>query len=500
MEAGKALPVAKETNRPLVLASVMLAMFMAAVEATIVATAMPSIVGDLGGFSLFSWVFSVFLLMQAVTIPIYGKLADLYGRKPVFVFGTAVFLLGSLLCGFARTMQMLIFFRLVQGLGTGAVQAIATTIVGDIYTLEERARVQGYLSSVWGISSVVGPALGGVMVQYVNWAWVFWLNIPIGVLAVLGITLFLAEKVEKKQHKIDYLGSALLFVSISSLMVVLIQGGTAWVWSSLPVLVLMACSVFGLVWFVVHEGKAAEPMMPLDIWHNRLIFLSNAASLTTGIVLIGISSFLPAFVQGVMGESPTVAGFTLAMMSIGWPLAAAVAGRLMLRFGYRRTALAGGLILCLGAVFFVMLQPEKGPVWAGVGSFLVGVGMGLATTTFVVAIQSSVEWQTRGAATASNMFMRLLGSTLGASLLGGVLNTRMSNYLRSAQGVSISINVDFANVLLDPARRAGLSQNVLAVLETGLSKALHSVYWGVLIFAAFSLLLIAALPQKSNQT
>lgn len=347
----------RQTKRPLVLASVMLAMFMGAIEATIVSTAMPAIVGDLGGFSLYSWVFSSYLLMNAVTVLIYGKLSDLFGRKPILTFGIIVFLIGSILSGFAESMTMLIVFRFIQGFGAGAVTPIATTIVGDIYTKEERARIQGYLSSVWGISAISGPALGGLLVEYVSWRSVFWINIPLGILAIAGLWLFLDEKVEKKKHKIDYRGAILLTFAISSLMIVLVEGGTKWAWASPQVISLVTVSFTALFFFIIQENRVPEPMMPFAIWNERSIVTANMASLATGVMLIGISSFLPAFVQGVMEKSPIVAGFTLTAMSIGWPIASTVAGRLLLVAGYRKTSVIGGIFLIFGSIMFVTLSP-----------------------------------------------------------------------------------------------------------------------------------------------
>jgi len=311
----------KKTNRPIVLASIMLAMFMGAIEATIVSTAMPAIVGDLGGFSLYSWVFSSYLLMNSVTVLIYGKLSDLFGRKPILIFGIIMFLIGSILCGLANSMTMLIIFRLIQGFGAGAVTPIATTIVGDIYSKEERANIQGYLSSVWGISAILGPALGGILVQYVSWRYIFWLNIPLGIVSIIGLILFLHEKVERKKHNIDYAGAIFLTIAISTLMFVLVEGGTRWSWFSYQSISLLLISVIVFIFFYFQERKAKEPIMPFSIWKERSIFIANMASLTTGIMLIGISSFLPTFVQGVMERSPIVAGFTLTAMSIGWPIA-----------------------------------------------------------------------------------------------------------------------------------------------------------------------------------
>lgn len=499
-QLGQTAAEPRTTNRPLVLASVMLGMFMGAIEATIVATAMPSIVGDLGGFSLFSWVFSVFLLMQAVTIPIYGKLADLFGRKPVFTFGVIVFLVGSILCGLSGSMKLLIIYRIIQGIGAGAIQPIAMTIVGDIYSIEERGKIQGYLASVWGISSVIGPTIGGIFVEYVNWAWVFWVNIPIGILAIAGLLLYLHEKVEKKKHDIDYLGSALLFLSISALMISLVLGGVAWPWFSTPILLLMGLFVVSIAAFIVQERRAKEPMMPFSLWKHPLIAVCNVASLTTGALMIGVSTFLPTFVQGVMERSPTTAGFVLAAMSIGWPLASTFGGRYMMRIGFRPTAIAGGVVLIIGSMMFTLLKPEQGPLLAAIASFLIGVGMGLSTTTFIVAVQGSVDWKSRGIATASNMFMRILGTTIGAALLGSVLNSRLHHYMAGKQAdIDYNLDISLTNELMDPVKRSMLPSDVVQVAQDGLTIGLHTVYIGVVILAVVSFVLILLLPKPGKK-
>lgn len=417
----------KEMKRPLVLASVMLGMFLAAIEGTIVATAIPSIVADLGGFSLYSWVFSAYLLTNAATVLIYGKLSDIFGRKPIFVVGVTLFLIGSACCGLSTSMTMLIIARFIQGLGAGAVMPIATTIVGDIYDKRERAKIQGYLSSVWGISAVTGPLLGGLFVDLLSWRYVFWMNIPLGLLAMLGIILFLHEDIEKKERSIDYAGSLLLFIAVSSLMFILVEGGIEISWKSPLMIILSIVTIGGLILFFKHEKQAKDPMMPFDIWKLKLISMANITTLFTGMILIGVSSYLPAFVQGVMGQSATVAGFTLTTMSIGWPIASTVAGRLLLVIGYRATSLIGGVSLMIGGGFFFLLSPEMGPIWAGTGSFFIGVGMGLTSTSFIVAIQNAVSWDRRGIATSANMFMRSLGSAIGAALLGGLLNNQIKS-------------------------------------------------------------------------
>lgn len=489
----------KQTKRPFVLAAVMLAMFIGAIEATIVSTAMPAIVADLGGFTLYSWVFSAYLLMNAVTVLIYGKLSDLFGRKPILFFGIIVFLIGSILCGFATSMKTLIIFRLIQGFGAGAVMPIATTIVGDIYSAEERAKIQGYLASVWGISAITGPAVGGLLVQYVSWKFVFWINIPLGILALIGLGLYLHENVEKKKHDIDYIGALLLTVSISSLMFVLVEGGGRWSWGSWQVIALFALFTVTIAGFVFQEGRAKEPVMPFNIWKERSIFIANITSLTTGIMLIGISSFLPTFVQGVMEQSPIIAGFTLTTMSIGWPIASTLSGKMLISMGYRKTLLIGGLALILGSIVFTTMSVTSGPLWAAIGSFIVGIGMGLTSTAFIVSIQATVSWQQRGIATAANMFMRNLGNTIGAALLGGILNNRLEGYLNEHDDkTNQKLTVDSANLLLKEDERTNLPEAVRDILQDGLTMSLHWVYYVVLVFAILSLILISFTPKKEE--
>ena len=487
----------KKLRRPFILASVMLGMFLSAIEATIVATAMPGIVADLGGFSLYSWVFSAYLLTNAATVLMFGKLSDIFGRKPIFVIGIFIFLAGSTLSGFSTSMVMLIIARCIQGFGAGAVMPIATTIVGDIYNKEERAKIQGYLSSVWGISAVTGPLLGGFFVEVLNWRYVFWMNIPLGILAMLGIIFFLHENIEKQKRSIDYIGSALMFIAVSALMFILVEGGVRIAWNSPLMIVLISVVVLGVILFLFQEKRAIAPMMPFSIWKYRVITVANLITLMTGMILLGVSSYLPAFVQGVMGQSAMIAGFTLTTMSIGWPLASMAAGRLLLLIGYRNTSLIGGVSLIIGALLFFMLTPDKGPVWAGAGSFFIGIGMGMTSTSFIVAIQSTVGWETRGIATAANMFMRTLGSALGAALLGGLLNGQIKADIER-NGLASHVSVDSANKLLDPTQHTSLSAHAKEVLQEGLTSGLHLVYFGLLILAVVSVILIFFMPKHEQ--
>ncbi|OCA89776.1 MFS transporter [Pradoshia sp. D12] len=484
----------KKTKRPLVLISILLALFMGAIEGTIVSTAMPEIVGDLGGFSLYSWVFSAYLLMNTVTVLIYGKLSDLFGRKPVLLFGITVFLLGSLGSGYAWSMQSLIFFRLIQGFGAGAITPVAMTIVGDIYTKEERAKVQGYLSSVWGISAILGPAIGGLLIEYISWSWIFWINIPLGFLSLGGLLFFFHEQKTVKKQKVDYMGSAMLAVSLSLLMFLFVQGGISFSWLSLKSSLLIILLLILVFCFVKHENRTVEPVMPFSIWKNQSILFANLTSLTTGIVLIGVSSYLPTFVQGVMEESPMIAGFTLTAMSIGWPIASFISGNMILKIGYRTTCITGGIFIILGALAFTFL-PSHGYVFlAASGSFLLGVGMGLTSTAFIVSIQSTVDWEQRGAATAANMFMRNLGNTIGAALLGGILNNRLNAYYSQNE----NIDLNSVNELLNTEIRSSLEPERLEQIQSGLTHSLGIVYFIVLLLAILSLFLILKMPKEKS--
>src|SRR5690349_749174 len=318
-----------------------------AVDATVLATAVPSIVRELGGFTAFPWLFSVYLLAQAVSVPVYAKLADTVGRKPLILFGIGMFLLGSILCGLAWSMPALIAFRALQGLGAGAVQPMAITIAGDIYTVAERAWVQGYIASVWGASSVIGPALGGLFAQLHLWRWIFFVNIPLCLLAGALIWRNFHERVERRRHRIDYAGAILLTSAMTLLILGVLEGGQAWAWSSPTSLAVFAVGTALLVAFVLVERRAAEPVLPLWVLSRRLLLTTSLTALGVGAILIGLTSYVPTYLQGGIGAAPLVAGLALAALTLGWPIAAALSGRLLyMKYGFRPTVLVGmGLVL-----------------------------------------------------------------------------------------------------------------------------------------------------------
>lgn len=484
----------------------MLAMFLTAIEISIVATAAPAIVSKLGGLAELTWVFSAFLLAQAATIPIYGRLADLYGRRRVFAAGTGLFLVGSLLCGLATTMTQLILFRVVQGMGAGAVQPVASTIIGDIFTLEERARMQGWLSSVWAIASLVGPLVGGFVVERVHWAWVFWVNLPIGPLAIAGVYLFLREPAVRTRHSVDYAGAALLAGGVSLLLFALLQGGTAWAWTSTESVGLLLGATAVLAAFVWQERRAAEPILPLGLFRNRVVSVVDMAFVLSGMMSPTVVTFISLYVQGVVGASATVAGLSLIPMSIGWPLASAYAGRVILAIGFRRTGLLGAVLAVVGAIVLVAgvsySTGFESVAWIGVAILVLGAGLGFLTTTSIVALQSSVPWSTRGVATGSAMFSRLLGSTLGIAMLGSILNaallsrvTALPEDVRAAGGDGVGVT----SVLLDAQARAALDPAVLADLQAVLAGGIQAVFLGVLASALAAVAVAWLLPAHAAE-
>ena len=395
----------------------MLAMFVSAVEATIVTTAMPVIASDLGGFSRYSWIFSAYLLMSTVTVLVYGKLADLFGRKPILFIGMTIFIIGSFLCGFATTMEQLILFRLLQGLGRVRLCQLRRRLW--VISIDKRTSKSARLFiSIWGISAVLGPAIGGGIVYYFSWEYVFWVNIPLGILAMIGIGVFLQEPEREKEVSIDYKGATLLTVSLSAILFWLVEGGQSFGRLSLSSIALLLVG-FGLfTLFVIVERTAKDPLMPFSIWKNPVILYANLVSFTTGFILIGLSAYLPTYVTGVMGQPAIIAGFTLTAMSIGWPIASSFAGHLLIRWGTFKVSFIGGIFLVIGSILFVLMNATSGPLWAAISSFFVGIGMGLTSTAFVVTIQGAVPRQMRGSATAANMFMRNFGNTVGAAFFG----------------------------------------------------------------------------------
>ncbi|MDF2443607.1 MAG: hypothetical protein JWR01_1810 [Subtercola sp.] len=410
------------SERGPLLVALMLSTGLVAIDATILATSVPSIVGDLGSFSQFPWLFSIYLLAQAVSVPVYAKLSDTLGRKPIILLGIGLFLAGSILCGLAWSMPALILFRVIQGLGAGAVQPMAVTIAGDIYTVAERAKVQGYLASVWAIASVAGPLLGGLFSEFVSWRWIFFVNVPLCLIAGWMIVRRFHEQIEKTKHRIDYAGSAVLTLALSALILAVLEGGQAWAWNSPQSLGAFALGAVLLVVFVLVERRAAEPVLPLWVFSRRLLLTTTLVSLGVGAILLGVTSFVPTYLEGTIRITPVVSGLAVAAITLGWPIAASQSGRLYLRIGFRRTILIGMVLAVAGALSLALSAPRPDLLVVAASCFVIGLGLGLSATPGLIAAQSSVPWEERGVVTGTNFFARSIGSAVGVAVFGAIAN------------------------------------------------------------------------------
>ncbi|MBO0775545.1 MAG: MFS transporter [Actinobacteria bacterium] len=488
---------ARPTRRGPVLIALMATMALSAMDNTVVATVIPQVVRDLGGFSLFSWIFSAYLLTQTVTIPVYGKLADLWGRKPVLIAGAIVFLAGSALSAGAWNMISLIAFRGLQGLGAGSIMATVNTLAGDLYDLEERGRVQGWLSSVWGISAVVGPALGGSLAQYVSWRWIFVINLPLGAAAITLIGRYLHERVARARHRIDLAGGAAILVAAGALIFGLVQGGVAWPWWSVPSLLTFAAALAATAVAVAVERRAAEPIMPPWFWGRRVLAGSGLAALGLGLLVIGPTTFLATYGQAVLGLGAVAAGAVLATMSIGWPLASAVSARFFLGIGFRNTEITGAAV-CLAGIALFFVPGGGGTVWAPVVStFVLGFGLGLISVCSVVAPQSTVRWHQRGVVTGTVMFCRYLGQGVGAAIFGAIVNAVLGRWLAAAPAALRGRLPHHVNEVGPALTSPGTLGHAAAdYLRRALTAATQDVYLALAGIAVLTMVVVLLVPRR----
>ncbi|AGS70048.1 MFS transporter [Streptomyces collinus] len=470
-------------GRGAVVAALMLSMALAALDATIVSTAVPQIVGDLGGFSVFSWLFSGYLLAVTVTLPVYGKLSDTFGRKPVLVAGAAVFLLGSLLCAGAWDMGALIAFRVVQGLGGGALQGTVQTLAADLYPLKERPRIQARLSTVWAVSAVAGPGLGGVLAAYAGWRWIFLVNLPIGAVALWLVVRHLHEPARERaaRVRVDWAGAAAVFACGGVLLTALVQGGVAWPWLSAPSLALAGTGLALAGAVVGVERRAAEPIIPGWVWRRRTIAAVNLALGALGLLMVAPSVFLPTYAQSVLGLGPAAAGLVLCVWTLTWSASAALSQHVYRRIGFRDTALLG---IGLGALilFAFPFLPYPGSWWQPMLlMLLLGGALGLFQLPLIIGVQSTVGWSERGTTTASVLFCRQTGQTVGASVFGAVANGVLAARLGGSGDLESVTRALAAGTAPETTRRA-------------IAAAVHAVYLGAAGAAAlaFVVLLVVA--------
>lgn len=473
-------------ERQLITAATLAAMFLAALEATAVATAMPTAVSEFGSLERFSWTFSSYLLASTVSVPLYGKLADLFGRKRVFLIAIGLFLLGSILCGLAGSIGQLIAFRVLQGIGAGGVIPLSITIVGDIYTLEERGRIQGLYSAVWAVSSLAGPAVGGIVTELASWRWVFLFNVPFGLVAAVLVHLYLREPAPPGRARLDIRGTLSLAAGSAALLLALHEGGTNWGWTDGRTLVALLVSTVCTALFLREQRKAPEPTLPLDLFENRVIAVASAGAVAIGTLLFCLTAFVPMFAQGVLGGGPGAAGATLVPLSLAWPLTSTLAGWFLMRTGYRPLLVTGSLLTFVGTLLLARAAHGGGRPDVLLAMLVTGAGLGFMSTPYLVSVQTGVPWRRRGVATSSQQFFRTIGGALAVALFGSVINVRLQAVL--GPGAS-------AAEALDPETRGQMDPAVLEGIAAALRDGLSTVFLALAAVGAAGVLIALLFPR-----
>lgn len=425
----------------LVTIGIMFSLFLASMESTVVATAAPTIVGELGGLNHFSWVFSAFMLASTTTVPLYGKLSDLYGRRNLYIIAMVLFLVGSALCGRANSMTQLILARGMQGVGAGGIMPLAFILIGEMFSLEQRTRMQGLFSGVWGVSSIIGPLLGGFLVDSLSWRWVFYINIIPGLLAA-GLVAFAwrDQIVSREKPSVDYAGAGLLMTAVVALLLGLLDDSkTTAKWF------LIGASIPAFIALFWVETRAADPILPLGLFRERLFSAAAAHGIFSGWALFGSVSFIPLFVQSALGASATQAGVTISPMLLGWVASSVVGARILLKVGYRRLAIFGTALLAAGS--FLLSRIDSGTSQIAMMAFvtLMGIGMGFSIPSFLIAVQTTVSRRYLGAATSTMQFSRSMGGTLGVSVMGAALTARLTSNLAAS-----NLDPELVSQLLEP--------------------------------------------------
>jgi len=397
----------------------MLAMFIAAMDSTVVGTALPTVAHQLGDFSLYPWVFSGYLLTATTTVPIWGRLADLFGRRRVLLAGLGIFVMASVLCGVSPSMPSLIVFRTLQGVGAGCLQPVIFTVVSDLFPVAQRARLQGFFSAMWAIASLIGPAIGAVFVSTIGWRWIFGINLPIGLVAGALLWRYRERRPEGPRQRVEVLGALMLTAGVAFLLWGVGTGSS----NARPIWPAAAAGPAMLTAFVLWERRSQSPTVPLDLLGSRLIALTIATTMVAGIVMFSITAYVPRYVQNGLGGTPYAAGAASAPIALGWPVGSVLAGQLLLKVGFQRLVISGATALVGGCGMLATIAHSA--LSAGVSVAVIGLGMGLLSLPLLLVIQGAADWSRRGAATALNQFSRTIGGAVGVSLLGVLLEARV---------------------------------------------------------------------------
>jgi len=477
----------------------MLVIFLFAIDATIVSTAMPTIVAKLGGLELYSWVFSIYMLTSALTTPVFGKLADLFSRRRLMLVGVGIFVAGSTLCGAAQSMEALILFRAVQGLGGGAIYALSFIVVGVLYPPQERAKMQGIISGIWGVAAILGPLAGGLIVELWDWRWAFFVNLPVAALASALIVVGLKEAGrERRAHKLDLAGTVTLLTALLLLFYALSHSAHSRHPLNAEFIGMIALAFVSLVVFYFIERRAVEPIIPLDLFHLSLFKTSAAVATLASMGVFGAISYLPLYLQGVAGLTASRAGMVLLFLSVAWTAGSLIAGQLLNRVGYRASAAIGMILLAAGYSLFVAFKTDLNVLWVAVSGTLIGTGMGMANLTTLVAVQNSVSPQRIGVATSTIMLFRTFGGAFAVSLMGTVLVNQMQRSLGRLPGSGLSeVLLDklaHAQNLLEPATRLQIPPELLPRLISILGDAIWYAFatgFALMIIGVASSLLMA---------